>query len=150
MKSLEESLKIKTFESEQSKANVNILFTSNWLSHKINSKLKPFHLSSEQFNVLRILRGSSPKYLCQKDILERMIANQSNMTALIKKLIQKDFIVLQKSLEDKREYMISITERGLSILKEVDSILEKENLFINNLSSSEAFHLNALLDKIRT
>lgn len=147
--SLEKQIKNKPFNNEQLKANINVLYTANWLYNKMSAILKPYNLTHEQFNILRILRGSHPKSMCQKDVLSRMIAPQSNITALMKKLVGKGLVVIVKSTADKREYVINISEQGLELLKKMDTELKPEMVKVSNLSVSEAFHLNSLLDKIR-
>lgn len=146
---IEEQIKNKPIDNEQVKANINLLYTANWLYNRISVVLKPYNLTHEQFNILRILRGSHPRCMCQKDVLSRMIAPQSNITALMKKLIAKGFVSIIKSDTDKREYVINITEEGLLLLKKLDSEIRPEMSKLNKLSVSEAFHLNSLLDKIR-
>jgi DNA-binding MarR family transcriptional regulator len=147
--SLEKQIKNKPINNEQLKANINVLYTANWLYNKMSAILKPYNLTHEQFNILRILRGSHPKSMCQKDVLSRMIAPQSNITALMKKLVGKGLVVIVKSTTDKREYVINISEQGLELLKKMDTELKPEMVKVSNLSVSEAFHLNSLLDKIR-
>lgn len=149
MASLEEEIKQTKFETDQLKANLNVLFTANWLANKISVRLKPHNLTHEQFNVLRILKGSHPKSMCQKDILSRMIAPNSNVTLILKKLIVKKLIQVVQSVEDKREYQINITEDGLTLLETIAKEFKRSNNIINGLTTSEAFHLNALLDKLR-
>jgi DNA-binding MarR family transcriptional regulator len=149
MASLEQAIKQSNFASEQLKANLNVLFTANHLYNKISVGLKPFNLTHEQFNVLRILRGSHPKSMCQKDILSRMIAPNSNLTLIIKKLVDKNWIIVEKAEWDKREYVINITEGGLVVLQAIDKDFASKEDNFNKLSASEAFHLNALLDKLR-
>lgn len=150
MGKLEEDIKQQHFASEQMKAGVNVLYTANWLHNLMSSALKPSKLSHEQFNVLRILRGSHPKSMCQKDILSRMIAPNSNITLLVKKLSEKDLIQVSQSERDRREYVINISQHGLNLLSELDVKLQARAGDLNKLSDSEAFHLNALLDKMRT
>ena len=150
MASLEKDIKQKNFANQQVKANLNVLYTANWIYNKISSFLKPNNLTHEQFNVLRILRGSHPKSMCQKDILSRMIAPNSNVTLIITKLKTKKYIKVLQSEMDKREYVINITKEGLSLLKEMDKIFELQKANFNNLNESEAFYLNALLDKMRS
>ncbi len=149
MTSIEEELQTHTFPSEQIKANLNIMFTANYLNNIISASLKSFNLTHEQFNVLRILRGKHPECMCQKDIQMRMIARQSNLTLLLKKLKEKGFVTVKKSKTDRREYMINISREGLALLKRIDKETNNNSAFSNNLSVSEAFHLNALLDKLR-
>lgn len=149
MATLEEALKQKEFKNEIMKANINVLFTANWLYNKISAKLKPYNITHEQFNVLRILKGSHPTCMCQKDILSRMIAPNSNVTLIVKKLKDKNLINISQSESDKREYQINITNSGLELLNEIDANFKNSNDLISNLSISEAFHLNALLEKLR-
>ncbi len=149
MASLEEEIKQSKFPNEHIKANLNVLFTANWLYNKISANLKPYNLTHEQFNVLRILKGSHPKKMCQKDVLSRMIAPNSNVTLIVKKLVEKQLIIVQQSIMDKREYEINITDSGLGLLEEIEKDLKSKSNSIGKLSASEAFHLNALLDKLR-
>ena len=150
MATLEKEIKQTHFADEHVKANLNVLFTANWIYNKISSFLKPYSLTHEQYNVLRILRGSHPKNMCQKDVLSRMIAKNSNVTLIIKKLKDKKLVTVGQSDKDKREYEINITKDGLAILKEMDKVFIAQKGKFNKLNDSEAFHLNALLDKIRS
>ncbi|HEY1045799.1 MAG TPA: MarR family transcriptional regulator [Bacteroidia bacterium] len=151
MKTIEQEIQQGSFINEQVKANINLLYTSNWLYNRLSSYLKPYDLTHEQFNVLRIIRGSHPNSMCQKDILSRMIAPSSNMTLLIKKLKAKQLVNVDQAEHDRREYIISITEEGLKRLSMIDAHFETEMKKgnINNLSDEEAKTLNLLLDKIR-
>ena len=150
MASLEKELKQPKFDNEILKANINVLFTANWLYNKLSANLKPHNLTHEQFNVLRILKGSHPKSMCQKDILSRMIAPNSNVTLIVKKLVAKNLIAVLQSETDKREYQINITEQGLELLQTIDTEFKNNDNMVSKLSTSEAFHLNALLEKLRT
>jgi DNA-binding MarR family transcriptional regulator len=149
MASIEEEIKQKSFDTELIKANINVLYTANWLNNKISNVLKPHNVTHEQFNVLRILKGSHPNNMCQKDILSRMIAPNSNVTLLIKKLKDKNFIEVLQSDRDKREYEISISETGLLLLTDIELELKSNMNQFNHLDESEASALNALLDKLR-
>ena len=149
MASIEQEIKQKKFSNELVKANVNLLFTANWLNNRITSLLKPHNVTHEQFNVLRILKGSHPSKMCQKDILSRMIAPNSNMTLLIKKLKDKNFIEVLQSDRDKREYEIAISETGLKLLSKIEAMLQTKITDFNLLDEAEAVVLNSLLDKLR-
>ena len=149
MSSLEKDIQQSRFYSEHHKANINVLYTANWLYNKISAQLKPFGLTHEQFNVLRILRGKHPECMCQKDILNRMIAPSSNLTLIIKKLVQKGLVTVEQSARDKREYEIHITQPGLAKLGELDQAFASRKEPIHLLEESEAQQLNVLLDKMR-
>ncbi len=146
---LEQELKMSHFQSEQHKAQLNILFTASWLRNLGYHYLKNHDLSHEQYNVLRILRGQNGNPLCVRDITARMIDKSSNTTRIIDKLESKEMLARQASQTDRRELQISITPKGLEILKVLDEdfgILPKNIL---NLTDSEAHNLNKLLDKLR-
>ncbi len=149
MGKLEQDLQQKKFNNEVIKANINILFTANFIYNQISSYLKPYDLTHEQFNVLRILRGKHPECMCQKDVLSRMVAPKSNLTLILKKLIAKNLILVSQSPKDKREYEISITKSGLEKLNILDTELIKQDHNISKLTQNEAVQLNELLDKIR-
>lgn len=149
MASIEQEIKQKKFSNELVKANVNLLFTANWLNNRITSLLKPHNVTHEQFNILRILKGSHPSKMCQKDILSRMIAPNSNMTLLIKKLKDKNFVEVLQSDRDKREYEIAISETGLMLLSKIEAMLQTKITDFNLLDEAEAVVLNSLLDKLR-
>ena len=149
MTSLEQAIQQNKFENNQVKANINVLFTANWLYHAINLKLKPFHVTHEQFNVLRILKGSHPEPMCQKDIRSRMIAPNCNITLIVKKLVDKKLIKVKQSNADRREYQIGISDSGLKLLDNIQKIMNPTNELLTKLTAAEANQLNALLDKLR-
>jgi DNA-binding MarR family transcriptional regulator len=149
MASLETALKQKKFTDEKVKANINVLYTANWLYNRISAMLKPFAITHEQFNVLRILRGSHPTPMCQKDILARMIAPQSNLTLILKKLTAKQLVSISRSERDNREYVIEITKAGLELLQQIDNQFKTKGERFNQLTKAEAMQLNELLDKLR-
>ena len=130
---------------------LNILYTQNTVTDKFNEVLKPFDLSGEQFNVLRILRGQkgSPANMCL--IQERMIAKTSNTTRLVDKLLLKELVTREICPNNRRKMEVQITAKGLDLLKKVDPKIEAyEQSFISNLSNDELEQLNSLLEKFRS
>lgn len=146
---IEEALKTNKFKSDQHKAMINIMFTASWLRSKVVCKLKSYGVSQEQYNVLRILRGSYPNPLCAKDIADRMIDKNSNTTRIMDKLIIKKYVNKWRGKIDRREVNITITEAGLELLKEIDEIEAIDQPNYLNLSDTEAVLLSTLLDKLR-
>lgn len=147
--SLEEELKQARFTNEHQKAMVNILFTGSWLTGKNNTFFKKFNISPEQFNVLRILRGSHPKPLRLADISDRMIEKNSNCTRLVEKLRQKKLVDRQLCKSNRRQVDISVTSQGLKLLAEIDQDNDMLQSFQKALSKTEAMELNRILDKLR-
>lgn len=146
---LEEELQQSKFSSEHQKALVNILFTGSWLNGRNKSYFKKFNISPEQFNVLRILRGSHPKPLRLADIAERMIEKNSNCTRLVEKLKQKGLVDRQLCESNRRQVDISITTKGLKLLEKIDSDNDQLISFQKSISKTEAEELNRILDKLR-
>lgn len=135
----------------EKKVLLNILYTNTVVGEKFNEILKPFDLSPEQFNVLRILRGrkGEPANMCV--IQERMIAKTSNTTRLVDKLLDKKLVTREVCPVNRRKMEVFITKKGLELLNELDPIvIEHENNFANNLSKDELETLNTLLEKFRT
>jgi len=134
----------------EKKTLLNVMYTQNVISEKFNEILKPFDLSPEQFNVLRILRGQKGNPVNMCTIQERMIAKTSNTTRLVDKLLLKDLVIREICPENRRKMEITITEKGLQLLSQLDPIVnEHEETFAKNLSISELELLNELLEKFR-
>ena len=148
--SIESDIKqLKPFKSLHQKVSVNIIFTNNWLNANNAEILKPFGLTSQQYNVLRILRGQHPNPATVNAIIERMLDKMSNASRLVDKLLAKNLVVRQESKDDRRACDVIITEKGLEILKKIDDLRDKWEKKTNNLSPEENEKLSSLLDKLR-
>jgi DNA-binding MarR family transcriptional regulator len=147
---IEEIIKSNVAMDDAKKIVLNIMVTQNVLAEKFNEVLKPYDLSGEQYNVLRILRGQkgNPANMCV--IQERMIAKNSNTTRLIDKLLLKELVTREVCPENRRKIEVLITEKGLQLLEELDpKVLDNEKLFAANLNQKELVELNTLLEKYR-
>lgn len=150
MKELETILKTTTILPASRKTVLNISYSSTWIKDELASVLKPFDISMEQFNVLRILRGKKGDATNLQDIQDRMISKMSNTTRLVDKLILKDLVERFTCEKNRRKVDIFITEKGLNLLKELDPIIDAaETNITKNLNSDELETLNYLLTKIR-
>jgi DNA-binding MarR family transcriptional regulator len=137
------------FKNEHQKMLINLLFTSNWLSAKHACNLKPYGISSQQFNLLRILRGQHPKPATVNLLIDRMLDKNSNASRLVEKLRVKKLVERATCEEDRRAVNVIITQKGLDLLAEID---KEETSFLKelkNLSEKEAEQVNLLLDKLR-
>jgi DNA-binding MarR family transcriptional regulator len=147
---IEEIIKSNIDMDNDKKVILNILYTQNVITDKFNEVLKPHDLSSEQYNVLRILRGQKgcPANMCV--IQERMIAKNSNTTRLIDKLLIKELVTRKVCPENRRKIEILITAKVLDLLLDLDTkVVEHERYFAKNLSQPELEQLNLLLEKYR-
>lgn len=147
--SLEQDIKQEKFANEYEKMTVNLLFTSSWLYNINAARLKPYGVTPEQYNVLRILRGSHPKSMMLADITSRMIDKSSNATRLVEKLRQKGYLKREICEDNRRQVDIFITDKGLTILKKVDADAEEFLSTLKNINKTEAQELNRILDKLR-
>ena len=133
------------------KTVINILYTQNLLHDTFNDILKPFEISVEQFNVLRILRGQNGKPANMCLIQERMIAKTSNTTRIVDKLVAKALVTREICPQNRRKMEVNITAKGLELLIEIDPKVDRfEQELQLNLNESEAEMLNQLLEKYRT
>jgi MarR family transcriptional regulator, 2-MHQ and catechol-resistance regulon repressor len=148
--SIEKEIKSTIKLQKNQKTVINLEYTSNWLKEKSLVFFKDYDLSSEQYNVLRILRGQKgkPANLCT--IQERMLNKMSNTTRLVDKLIKKELVTRQICESNRRKIEIYITKKGLMLLAELDSVVTANNIEITkNLNTNELETLNKLLDKLR-
>lgn len=147
---IEEILKSTVPMDNSKKIILNVLYTQNVITENFNELLKPYEISGEQYNVLRILRGQkgNPANMCM--IQERMLAKTSNTTRLVDKLLLKDLVTRKVCPENRRKIEVLITQKGLDILAVLDSkVINHEEFFSKNLNSEEIVQLNNLLEKYR-
>ena len=150
MKIEEEINQQKPFKSAYHKVNLNILCTASWISKLQADILKPFDLTTQQFNILRILRGMAGEPATIKLLTERMIDKMSNASRLVDKLLAKKLVKREECKEDRRRVDIFITEKGLELLASASEAIEGTP-FVNaiGIDEKEALLLSDLLDKMR-
>ena len=122
-----------------------MLFRS-WISRHQNAFFKPYGISPQQFNILRILRGAKTPLMVQS-IKERMLERAPNATRLMDKLCNKDLISRIACPEDRRVVNIQITKNGLVLLEDISKYIKDD--YLENVTEEEAGILSDLLDKIR-
>lgn len=145
---IKEDIKTSKFSCIQEETMINIIYTCSWLN-SFQSRFKKFGISSQQYNVLRILRGSHPQFLRLADITERMIDKMSNATRLVEKLRQKGLVNREICPDNRRQVNISITPSGMDLLTQIENHPEANLCFMNALSIEELQTLSTLLDKLR-
>lgn len=147
---LEQELKTSKFSSEWHRASLNILFTAYWLNDKVRHLLKPYGITAQQFNVLRILRGQYPNPLSTNEIRDRMLDRMPDTSRIVDRLHKQGLLQRGVCKADKRLVDVCITDAGLKLLAEID---EKAGPNIENslygLTEEEATTLSNLLDKAR-
>ena len=130
-------------------AIISILKTSAFISEILLSGLKPYGISEQQFNVLRILRGQKGIAANLSTVQDRMVHKMSNTTRLIDKLIQKKLVKRNVCIENRRKIELFITEDGLDFLKKIDPITDEiEKKILSNISSKDLNSLISILNSI--
>lgn len=148
--SIEKDIKqTKPFKSTYQKLVVNIMYTANWMNSEQQGLLKPYDLSAQQYNVLRILRGQFPNPITVNAIIERMLDKMSNASRLVDKLLLKGYVSRCDNANDRRACDIRITDKGKGILTIIDNLQSSWEASMQNLSEREAEQLSQLLDKLR-
>lgn len=135
-----------TFSNNKVKALLNLIYTANWINSKQNAFFKPFGISPQQYNILRILRGAGQAVTVQT-IKDRMLERSPNATRMMDKLCLKKLILRVPCPTDRRVVHIEITEAGQDLLKQIDNNFMDD--ILKNISEKEAGILSDLLDRIR-
>lgn len=146
---LEDEIQQKKFKHEYQKLAVNLLYTSHWLNGHYNTFFKNSDTTTQQYNVLRILRGQYPKPSSIKLIKERMLDKMSDASRIVDKLITKELVIRRECPNDRRSVDVVITQKGLDLLESLDNIDEKFKEVCKTLTEQEVKTLNDLLDKLR-
>ena len=134
----------------ETKTVINLMYTSRIIEESVLQVIKEHDISTQQYNVLRILRGQKGIAANLSTVQERMIDKSSNTTRLIDKLIKKELVKRQVCKNNRRKIELFITSQGLVLLASLDPITETNNKQqLQKLSKNELQTLNALLDKLR-
>jgi MarR family transcriptional regulator, 2-MHQ and catechol-resistance regulon repressor len=151
MKSLEESIKMtKPFTNPRQKAMVNLVYTYNWLNNYLRETIEAFDITSQQYNVLRILKGSHPEPVTSQSIRDVMLDKNPDLTRLCDRLEQKNFITRKENPLNKRQMHIRITSTGIDMVNKITPVLERNTNQFISIDENEALQLSDLLDKMRS
>lgn len=125
------------------------MFTHGWLQERLRDAVDSYDITLQQYNVLRILRGSHPDPISTQEIRKRMLDKMSDVSRIVDRLILKNLVTKRVCGSDKRLVDVTISESGLKLLTEMDSLEAQMDETMKNLSEEEATSLNLLLDKLR-
>lgn len=145
---IEEDIKLLRKVSVKEKTFVNIVFTYNAIIQQFEEFLKPYDITSQQYNVLRILKGQHPRSCNMGYIKDVMLDKNPDLTRLSNRLVLKQLIKKNHNLNNKREILINLTPKGL---KTLDVIAEDIIAFMEKvvaLNEAEAEIVSDLLDKL--
>jgi DNA-binding MarR family transcriptional regulator len=146
--SIDKDINQKKFRNDHQKALINIIYTYNWVTERSKEILERGDITSQQFNILRILRGAGEP-LSTLQIRQRMLDKMSDTSRIVDRLITKGLVKKIVCKADKRLVDVSITDKGKKLLEKLDKFDEEMDAIAGNLSDADAKALNKLLDKIR-
>ncbi len=146
--SLEKDINQKSFRNEYQKGVINLIYTYNWLNERMKSFFEKEDITSQQFNILRILRGAGVP-ISTLQIRERMLDKMSDTSRIVDRLVLKGLAKKNICKNDKRLVDVSISTKGKKLLEKTDAYESRMDAVFGNLTQSEAKTLNNLLDKIR-
>lgn len=138
-----------TFKSSKQKAMINLLYSYGWVIERIKDFLSKENITHQQYNILRILRGSHPEPLSTLQIRERMLDKMSDTSRIVDRLISKELVIKTTCPKDKRLVDVVISEKGQKLLKKLDTEADHIQDIMATLSEEEAEALSGLLDKLR-
>lgn len=141
-------LQTRKFRNEHHKCVVNLIFTHNWVTEQLKLLLESEDLTLQQYNILRILRGSDTP-LSTLQIRERMLDKMSDTSRIVDRLILKSLALKSINKKDKRLVDVKISAKGKRLLQKLDQSAYNIDNVLKNVSETDAKELNRLLDKVR-
>lgn len=146
---IEKDIQQAKFRNAHQKAGINLIYTVAWMRDKTKSIFDTEDVTSQQFNILRILRGSAPQPLSTLQIRERMLDKMSDTSRIVDRLIVKGLVKKVVCKNDRRLVDVMITDKGRKLLERLDARQDDIDAVLGNLSEKDANILSDLLDKIR-
>ena len=147
---IEQDIQQSQFRNSFQKAAINLLYTSGWLRDRMKVLFDKEDITAQQFNILRILRGSFPTPLSTLQIRDRMLEKMSDTSRLVDRLVVKGLVRKITAETDRRLVDVLITEKGKKLLSRIDAQQTETDAILNNLTEKEAEQLSELLDKMRS
>lgn len=145
---IEKDIQQTNFRNEFQKTGINLIYTANWLNEKIGHILSTEKITQQQYNILRILRGSDTPLSTLK-IRERMLDKMSDTSRIVDRLIAKELVEKTACIKDKRLVDITLSKKGIQLLEKLDQFNDQIDGILKGINEKEAASLNQILDKLR-
>ena len=146
---IEKDIQQANFRNEYQKMGINLLYTANWLNENVGKFLAQEDITQQQYNILRILRGSDVP-LSTLQIRERMLDKMSDTSRIVDRLIVKELVAKNTCPADKRLVDITLTANGLTLVEKLDQYNDQIDAILKGVTESEAKMINEILDKLRS
>ncbi|MGQ0561499.1 MAG: MarR family winged helix-turn-helix transcriptional regulator [Gemmatimonadota bacterium] len=138
------------FKSLEQEAHLNIVRTAARLADDFDQLVKPFGITSAQYNVLRILYGAEPEGLCRNEVRDRMLTRMPDMTRLLDRMERAGLVSRAREAEDRRQVRTRISDRGRRVLQELEvPVAEEHERRLGHLSDAQLEQLIELLSLVR-
>ena len=147
---IEEGIKQQKFKNNYHKLAINLMYTNNLLEAFLKDIFKKEDVTLQQYNILRILRGSLPFPLSTLQIRERMMDKMSDTSRIVDRLVLKKLVSKKICADDNRLVDVRITDKGLNLLSNLDDIENRIAVFLSNITDNEAAELSDFLDRVHT
>jgi DNA-binding MarR family transcriptional regulator len=145
---IEKDINQQNFRNNHQKGIINLIYTYNWVNEKMKFFFEREGITSQQFNILRILRGAGVP-ISTLQIRERMLDKMSDTSRIVDRLVLKGLAKKTICQGDKRLVDVSISPKGKKLLEKIDEYEKDMDAVFGNLTDTEADQLNKLLDKLR-
>jgi DNA-binding MarR family transcriptional regulator len=147
---LEQAIQQSSFTSNDQKLTLNFIYTYNNFKEDQKNFFKPYDITPQQYNVLRILRGAYPKPYTTSQVRDRMLDKMSDASRIVERLVKKGLVNRTTTKSDKRLVDVVISDKGLKLLDKIDSPLDNEmNSTFAKFTNEEREDFTNLLDKMR-
>ncbi|MGI9137451.1 MAG: MarR family winged helix-turn-helix transcriptional regulator [Sediminibacterium sp.] len=145
---IEKDIQQTCFRNEFQKLGINIIYTANWLNEKIAHVLTNEEITQQQYNILRILRGSECPLSTLK-IRERMLDKMSDTSRIVDRLITMGLVEKNDCLKYKRLVDITLSNKGIALVEKLDHYNDQIDAILKGVTEKDAQLMNQILDKIR-
>lgn len=123
--------------------------TSAWIANRYTIFLKPYGISTQQFNILRVLRTAND-WVVTSEVNELMFIKSPNITRLVDKLVTKGLVIRDRCIDDRRVVYIKITDSGKKLLSEIDLEHEGElSAYMDLFTIEQAVMMTKILKEMR-
>ena len=146
----EELKQTRPFASLEEEVAVEVQRTAQVLMRWLVEELKPFGITPSQYNVLRILRGSSPQPLSATEICSRMVAYDPDLTRLLDRLETAGMVKKERDEKDRRVVNVHITKLGRDTVEgAMEAARARLHGGLGGIGRSRLEQLADLLERVR-
>lgn len=139
-----------TFDSPTQEAVLSLFRTSSLIEAALNRVFRPFGLSGATYNILRVVERSGKTGRCCGDIGRGLITAVPDVTRLVDRLEKLQYVIRERSPEDRRMVHVVITDSGKKVIRELrPQLAAAQDELLGDVSASDLKQLTKLLGRVR-